>query len=90
VPALDDRKRLAVEGPPFDGVGGRIERSEPVLRGRLFGRGGAVAAIETVSRRSSSRMTTTSPALPGQTRIVESSTPLPALVTRQSLGAVEL
>jgi hypothetical protein len=45
---------------------------------------------ETASRRSSSLMTTTSPALPGQTRIVESSTPLPALVTRQSPGAVEV
>src|SRR5258708_39196725 len=45
---------------------------------------------ETVSRKSSSLTTTTSPALPGQTLIVESSTPLPALPTRQSLGAVDV
>jgi len=45
---------------------------------------------ETASRKSSSLITTTSPPLPGQTRIVESSTPLPALLTRQSPGAVEL
>ncbi len=28
-PALDDRERLAVHRPPLDGVGGRIERTEP-------------------------------------------------------------
>jgi hypothetical protein len=45
---------------------------------------------ETVSRKSSSLTSTTRPALPGQTLIVESSTPLPALTTRQSLGAVDV
>jgi hypothetical protein len=45
---------------------------------------------ETVSRKSSSLTSTSRPALPGQTRIVESSTPLPALDTWQSLGAVEV
>src|SRR5258706_16227782 len=45
---------------------------------------------ETVSRKSSSLTSTLRPAIPGQTRIVESSTPLPALVTRQSFGAVDV
>jgi len=45
---------------------------------------------ETVSRRSSSLITTTRPALPGQVRIVLSSTSVPALVTRQAFGAVEV
>ena len=45
---------------------------------------------ETVSRKSSSLMTTTRPALPGQVRIVLSSTPVCALTTRQSFGAVEV
>src|ERR1700688_2137326 len=49
-----------------------------------------VRAARTVSRKSSSLTTTTSPALPGQTLIVESSTSLPALVTRQSFGAVDV
>src|SRR3979411_930324 len=56
--------------------------------------GGAATArlrpTETVSRRSSSLTSTTRPALPGQTRIVESSTPLPALDTRQSVGLVDV
>ena len=45
---------------------------------------------ETVSRRSSSLIKTTRPALPGQVRMVLSSTSVPALVTRQSFGAVEV
>jgi len=45
---------------------------------------------ETLSRRSSSLISTTYPAVPGHTRIVESSTPLPALVTRQCFGSVEV
>jgi hypothetical protein len=45
---------------------------------------------ETVSRRSSSLISTMRPFLPGQTRIVLSSTPLPAFLTRQSFGAVEV
>src|SRR5436190_10099032 len=45
---------------------------------------------ETASRRSSSLISTMRPSLPGQTRMVESSTPLPALLTRQSFGAVEV
>src|SRR5580704_19573858 len=49
-----------------------------------------VRPTDTVSRRSSSLTATTSPALPGQTLMVESSTPLPALLTRQSFGAVDV
>src|SRR5262249_58744598 len=45
---------------------------------------------ETVSRRSSSLISTIRPFLPGQTLTVLSSTPLPTLLTRQSLGAVEV
>ena len=45
---------------------------------------------ETVSRKSSSLTNTLRPALPGQTRIVEPSTPLPALDTWQSFGAVDV
>jgi hypothetical protein len=45
---------------------------------------------ETVSRKSSSLTSTFRPALPGQSRIVESSTPLPAPLTRQSFGAVDV
>src|SRR5262249_34706795 len=43
---------------------------------------------DTVSRRSSSAISTIRPFLPGQTRFVLSSTPLRALLTRQSFGAV--
>ena len=55
VPALDDGEGLAVQRPPFDGVGGRIERTEPALRGRLLRSAAArLRPTETVSRRSSS------------------------------------
>ena len=45
VPALDDRKRPAVEGAPFQNIRGRIERAEPPLRRRLA-RGGRMIAAD--------------------------------------------
>src|ERR1019366_10143924 len=44
VPALNDRKRIAVQSPPLDRRGGPVERTEPDLCRRLPGSSGAAAA----------------------------------------------
>jgi hypothetical protein len=44
VPALDDRKRLAIGLAPFDGRRGRVERAEPGLCGGLLRGSPAIAA----------------------------------------------
>src|ERR1700738_4930979 len=63
---------------------------KPACAAGSFAAAAWLRPTETVSRKSSSLTSTLRPALPGQTRIVESSTPLPALDTRQSFGAVDV